>query len=501
MKFTTSALSILSFAAASQACDMTQTFTSCDLAEVLVQTGCTETQFKQNVGGVEAKVFVESQCTAVRAKIRSEMLPWDKVTVRGKQFDDSFFDGGSIFNTQDHKSAMTDPAAVDPETQRLLDISGVVLKSGGIAWPDPYIKNFNLEESCQSQTAMCCWTATRNGDSVEIPTEEANTKVCAHDIGDSPKSARVEGGESIFFPADAGGRNTVCEGFYWDGISSDYKGNLLFKVAMEDGLMKHGYVRNIPSAPMCACVEQMPTVTNAGCTKIHVTETFKISYSDLEEKHFIELAQDPDISFADCGALKEAYDSVMSATTGLELVKVIGNGTLADDVKCETLSSTKLSGNGYVPKDPNMKWEPVAGRGILAYPILTPDEFRAVFAQSNTKIVRRKCLECDLTHKDIYYKRISDPDGLLPADFDLLHTLLDSWQENDHNRFNESFEIYNSYEAAVAGDTSQRWTYCNFHSGVGFPRDCGPTQYTPNQWNRFYSGSGKMVAFYVDLSE
>ena len=500
MKFTTSTLSILSLAAASQACNMTQTFTSCELAEVLDQTGCNATQFEDNVG-VEAKYFVESQCTAVRAKIRNEMLPWDKVTVRGKQFDDSFFDGGSIFNTQDHTSVtVTNSAAVD-ETQRLKDISDVVLTSGGIAWPDPYIKNFNLEESCQSQTAMCCWTATRNGDSAEIPTEKANTKVCAHDIGDSPKSARVEDGESIFFPADVGGRNTVCEGFYWDGISSDYKGNLLFKVAMEDGLMGNGYVRNIPSAPMCACVEQMPTVTNAGCTKIHVTETFKISYSLDEEQHFIELSQDPEITFADCGgkALKEAYDSAMSAITGRELVKVIGTGTPSDDLKCETLSSTKLSGNGYVPKDPNMNWRPIAGKGILAYPIVSSDEFRDIWAQSKTKILRRKCLECDLTHMDIYYKRINDPNGL-PADFDLLHTVLDSWQESDYNRFNESFELYNSYEAAVIGDVTKRWTYCNFASNVGFPRDCGPTQYTPSQWNKFYGGSSKMVAFYVDLS-
>jgi len=481
---------------------MTKTFTSCELSEILFQTGCSATELQDKLGGVEAvpaTSFVENQCNALRTKIREEMLPWDKVTLRGKQFDDSFFDGGSIFNTQDHFSATNQTVSDDPETQHLKQIATYALTTGGIAWPDPYIKNFNLDDSCQSQTVMCCWTATRNGKSADIPANEANANVCAHDIGDSPKSARVKDGESIF--PENGEGNTVCNGFFWDGLSSDYKGNLLFKVAMQDGLMKNGYVRNIPSAPMCACAEQMPTVTNAGCTKIHVTETFKFSYDELEEQLSIELSENQDISFEDCGELKTAYDNAqMRSLTGSDLVKVIGTGTAADDLACNTLSSTKLSGNGYVPKDPAMNWKPIAGRGILAYPILSPDEFRKIWAQSKTKILRRKCLECDLTHMDIYYKRINDPNDELPADFDLLNTVLDRWQESDFNRLNVNFELYNSYEAAVSGDSAQKWTFCNYASNVGFPRDCGPTQKTDHQWNKFYGGSSKMVAFYVDHS-
>jgi len=94
--------------------------------------------------------FVQSECISVRAQIKEDMLPWDSVTRRGKQFDDSFFDGGFIFNTQDHRSVTGFTTQTDPDTQRLKDITSVVLESGGIAWPDPYIKKFDIVESCDS---------------------------------------------------------------------------------------------------------------------------------------------------------------------------------------------------------------------------------------------------------------------------------------------------------------------------------------------------------------
>ena len=47
-----------------------------------------------------------------------------------------------------------------------------------------------------------------------------------------------------------------------------YRGNNLFYVSLYDHMYVRGYVKNIPSAPMCACAEQMPTVSRADCTQI-----------------------------------------------------------------------------------------------------------------------------------------------------------------------------------------------------------------------------------------
>ena len=36
---------------------------------------------------------------------------------------------------------------------------------------------------------------------------------------------------------------------------------------MMTNLYEKGYVRNIPGAPMCGCIEQMPVVDNTACVK------------------------------------------------------------------------------------------------------------------------------------------------------------------------------------------------------------------------------------------
>ena len=414
------------------------------------------------------------------------MLPWDRVTVRGRQFDDTFFDGGSIFNTGPMVNSMEE----DPELARINDIKQYVNPNGGIAWPDSYHRNFDLE-TCAAEAVMCCWKATRKASSPGSPAiANGNANICHHDIADSPKSARVAGGQTLFLEDSEG--SSVCQGFFWDGDSktSDYKGNLLFHVAMDYGLLNNGFVRNVPSAPMCACIEQMPTVSKAGCSDISVVETFKVTYDPIKG-HYVELAKDPELTFGNCGGsdLKTAYEA-----NGSSLPKIT-----ATNEECDKQAEDMIREYGYAPKDPSMNWVPTAGRGQLAYPILSNAEVVSLMNQSQNKIIRRKCLECDLSHSDIYYRRVSD--GPLPANFDLQNTLLDRWVEGEHNKFNVDFELYNDYEAALKRDQAKRWTYCNFHSHVGFPRDCGPVQYTPHQWNRFYTGSSKAVAFFVDMSD
>jgi hypothetical protein len=47
-----------------------------------------------------------------------------------------------------------------------------------------------------------------------------------------------------------------------------------------DHLVTRGYVGNVPGAPKCACIEQMPVVTRADCTEIETeNEEIEISYS------------------------------------------------------------------------------------------------------------------------------------------------------------------------------------------------------------------------------
>ena len=151
---------------------------------------------------------------------------------------------------------------------------------------------------------------------------------------------------------------------------------------------------------------------------------------------------------------------------------------------------------------------PFANKGSLAYEddVTVLSEFNAIWAQSPNQILRRRCLDCIDSHKDIYYRRF-DTNGL-PDNFDLLELVKNNWFSSptiSHNDFKIDFNLYSTYEDAIA--ERNEWQYCNFsnlnYAGVGFPRDCAPTSYTPHQFNTFYPNSslGKSdIGFYVEAS-
>lgn len=77
---------------------------------------------------------------------------------------------------------------------------------------------------------------------------------------------------SQYTAATAGtARAARCHSLAWPADPFDararYAGSGLFHVALHDGLHRRGYVHAMPGAPMCACIEQMPTMSQAGCTQ------------------------------------------------------------------------------------------------------------------------------------------------------------------------------------------------------------------------------------------
>jgi hypothetical protein len=77
----------------------------------------------------------------------------------------------------------------------------------------------------------------------------------------SPIASRTSQGFALF--EKNAEEDSHCHGFVWsedpDDVSTRFRGNSLFFVSMYDHLTQRGYVRNVPGAPMCACVEQVIT--------------------------------------------------------------------------------------------------------------------------------------------------------------------------------------------------------------------------------------------------
>eukprot|EP00941_MAST-03F_sp_MAST-3F-sp1_P002444 g2444.t1 len=119
---------------------------------------------------------------------------------------------------------------------------------------------------------------------------------------------------------------------------------------------------------------------------------------------------------------------------------------------------------------------PLVSRGSFGNHNVGRDEFNRLFHESKHKIIHRECSDCPDSHKNVYYKRIKNFDT-----FDPYGKLLLSWTEED-NKFNEDFELYSDWNAAVKGKVSERWQFCNFHRAYGAFRECGPTGRVTDAW-------------------
>ena len=156
-----------------------------------------------------------------------------------------------------------------------------------VEWPE-YASNF---QQCNMNAAYCCWPQDRqandgNGNCEEpydvncIDSDPAdNTDLCYVDLGSSTTGFQGAG-EFIFQHNDGNGESfgegpIHCHGFGWtsdpNDVSSVYKANNLFYVAMRDHFYQRGYVREIPGAPMCACAEQVRYNTNTMLSKEKTT--------------------------------------------------------------------------------------------------------------------------------------------------------------------------------------------------------------------------------------
>lgn len=461
----------------SYAAGCTFTVTSCDYAAVKAYVDA-NTDCAPDIDAEDLETLVEEECDDVeKAKLEWTDVATEAGNPRNYQWDDNYFDGGTTWN--DEKETTT-------ETLKVGD-SGSVERTWKyhasnkmIGWPtdDPkneyYSKNW---QGCSSRVAMCCFTASRMGE--ELP---VNADVCSHDLEDSKDSNHINKGFAVFHDYE---EKAYCTGFAWsadeNSTSAKYKGNALFYASMYSNLYEKGYVENIPSSPMCACVEQMATVTDSDCVEVKATEgsPFKVMIEGNETVSIKELAT---VTYQKCdaGNLVEHYKTV---ATDEEVTKLTTDHIVGDcSEENKRFVNEKFFKSGSRPEIADLtKWTLVVGKGKYYFPPVGETAFREALAASPNNIVRRVCPWCYDSHKDVYYKRLTQ---IPPAsEYDFLTNFMDMWFDTN-NVLGVDFNLYSSYEDALA-DTGA-WTYCNYNDNrIGFPRDCGPTAKVGWNWNSY----------------
>jgi hypothetical protein len=386
-----------------------------------------------------------------------------------------------------------------------------------------YMNNFNIDPvaekgSCKLKTAMCCFVESAKDNFVD------NSDACHHDLSHSPQSNHVNSGWSLY----SGDEPTHCVGFTWkDGEDSDtYKGNALFYASLYQTATK-GYMGNIPGAPMCACVEQMPVVTKADCVTARgagLSYKFAVDAATGE----VSASHSVTMTYSDCGAndLKAQVKAVHSDNTDIlsaidehlvgESCDVANANYLNDEQLLVTSAKNEFKDlDGAVEE--GRAWKQLFGEGVFFLP---PDfdpeaadkEMRADInacreSEDRYCLILRKCPSCTVeSHKEIVYKRITPfnefQEGISTATtMDIPNLFMNQWREVN-NKINVDYELYSSIADALAGTNA--WQVADYNTNdnkYGFPRNSGPDRYVFNQWNSYAwnGGHANQHGFYVEV--
>uniref|UniRef100_A0A7S1D1C3 Uncharacterized protein n=1 Tax=Cyclophora tenuis TaxID=216820 RepID=A0A7S1D1C3_CYCTE len=307
--------------------------------------------------------------TALNNKYMDEYTPFPAISGENTNvWDKAFFDGGTDWNdmreTKDINEMTKYHSWAMPNSRISTAYWSQARYNSGIRWPE--IKNFN---NCELNAVNCCWVQDRqaeddNGDCevrYDANCTDANpmdnTDVCYVDMSRSPTSNRVSAGFALF---ENNAEDEVhCHGFAWSSDdnhpTSLFKGDVLMFVSMKDHLMDRGYVKNIPGAPMCACVEQMPTVSRADCTTVDLVKMWT-GYRWYASYGFDFMITYAEVDFVDCpGATNDDLSSFYQLMVQQGHLNQTDFGTLTDeflvgDGGCETAIQDFLDSQWLVPK-------------------------------------------------------------------------------------------------------------------------------------------------------
>jgi len=387
--------------------------------------------------------------------------------------------------------------------------------------PIEYPSHLDNFDQCELRSVMCCWPSDRqandNNGNCATPYDERcvdadpadNTDLCAVDMARSTSTSIKVPDGLAFFEGNTEGP-IHCHGFAWgfDDMEADsrYKGNNLFYVSMYDHMYQRGYVRNVPGAPMCGCVEKMPIVSRSDCTEIDAEETWRIQWTSGENIMAAELGY-VDIDFNACrGAggnndLYKFYKRLRNEGRATNEEYNLFKKTVVGNHQCPNAIADLYFDKGYeLDSSPPEGWTQVYGKGVFGaedtyselWELGSPYIKQAGTSTSPVFYIMRKCLDCSESHKEIIYKRLTPVPGNL--NMETLFTWY--WADSPGNVQGVDFNLFSSMEDAL--DDSDPWTYCNYNDyGIGFPRDCGPNGRVNHQWNSVWRNGRGSVAFYV----
>jgi hypothetical protein len=231
--------------------------------------------------------------------------------------------------------------------------------------------------------------------------------------------------------------------------------------------LREGYVKNIPGAPLCSCIEDIPVVTNAACRKVNVAnEKYTLTYNGNSIDVMIQ--DNTEVTYVDCGQDFKSYHyeaNLENAAAALDEHIVESCSTAQEELLNEHFLVSGTTDQFDVPSA--MLWKQVTGKGTSYYPAkvqnllnltIQDQEFREYFDQSPNKIIHRQCPMCQESHQRIFYRRLTEVPG--PEELNFMDLFLNNWFSMN-NTLHVDFELYSNYEDALA--QQNEWAYWNYN--------------------------------------
>jgi len=475
-----------------------------------------------------------------------EKVPFTDAAKRGTdlRFEKLFYDGRTEWQEEVETTYETEDrtatSILGEDAQATRTFFRGTAQGRRVEWPGS-LSNFQSRvtdgddlATCTTNAAMCCWPKDRQADdnngNCAAPYDQNcvdkdpadNTDLCYVDPARGNASTGFDSADGLLvYPGDNDdGEGAIhCHGLAWSNDVNDrtarYKANNLFFVSMYDHMYQRGYVQNIPGAPMCGCVEQMPTVSRSDCTQVDLTETIKITYDPKADPPFESELTHVHVDFNACQGINNRNNDLWAYIARLYYQgdvtpQQFGEaGRIITDNGCSEATGYHLSSLGLTRGyDADVStWTKVAGREAFfgGHPFGTTAFDTVFFGSSltpNNPILLRVCPHCIKTHQKVYYRRLT----AAPAEFDILNSVLRYHDSSapTGNVWQTDFTLHSTYDDAVSGANPWACPDEKFNYHAAFDGECSPSgARTQNQHTNWWWDHGPQldVAFYANAPE
>jgi hypothetical protein len=390
--------------------------------------------------------------------------------------------------------------------------------------------------TCTTNAAMCCWPKDRqandnNGNCAKPYDENCvnkdpadNTDLCYVDLERGNASTGFASTDTLVYPGDNNeGEGAIhCHGLAWSNDVNDhtarYKANNLFFVSMYDHMYQRGYVQNIPGAPMCGCVEQMPTVSRSDCTQVDLTETVEIKF-DGASTFDAKLTQ-VHVDFNACQGVNNRNNDLWAYMARLYYQGDITReqfgeaGRIITDNGCQEATKFQLNNKGLTPgydydldtwtnvagREAMYKWEPFSHQAFANSLVPGNEANDPEVVGTHYGIIYRACQSCVRTHMKIFYRRRTP----VPEDFNLIHNIINQGNDGSgQNVWGVDFSLHSTYDDALKDANPWECPNNSYNYGQTFYGECSPdgTRVRNQRARLDQSNDRQDVGFYINKAE